>query len=69
MEENNNIKDLAIITYYTEGVDYLRKRQKDDGDRMMTFLSTRELSKDLVICPDKRGNIAHFINGINNHTT
>ena len=69
MEENNNIKDLAIITYYTEGVDYLHKRQKDDGDCMITFLSTRELSKDLVICPDKRGNIACFINGINNHTT
>ena len=37
MEENNNIKDLAIITYYTEGVDYLRKRQEDD-DKPKTFV-------------------------------
>lgn len=68
VEADNNIKDLTIITEYTGDVDYLRKREKDDGDCMMTLLSTGDLSKDLVICPDKRGNIARFINGINNHT-
>lgn len=68
VEADNNIKDLTIITEYTGDVDYLRKREKDDGDCMMTLLSTGDLSKDLVICPDKRGNIARFINGINNYT-
>lgn len=34
----------------------------------MTLLLSAESSESLVICPDKRGNIARFINGINNHT-
>ncbi|KAM0053796.1 putative [histone H3]-lysine(4) N-trimethyltransferase [Helianthus debilis subsp. tardiflorus] len=34
----------------------------------MTLISAATCSKTLVICPDKRSNIARFINGINNHT-
>uniref|UniRef100_M8D415 SET domain-containing protein n=1 Tax=Aegilops tauschii TaxID=37682 RepID=M8D415_AEGTA len=37
-------------------------------DSTMTLLSPADPSQKLVICPDKRGNIARFINGINNHT-
>lgn len=62
------IRDWTIITEYVGDVDYLKNREADDGDSMMTLLSTNDLSKDLVICPDKRSNIARFINGINNHT-
>ncbi|RWR89385.1 histone-lysine N-methyltransferase ATXR6 [Cinnamomum micranthum f. kanehirae] len=62
------IKDLTIITEYTGDVDYLKNREEDDGDSMMTLLSAKHPSHSLVICPDKRGNIARFINGINNHT-
>ncbi|XP_057868681.1 probable Histone-lysine N-methyltransferase ATXR5 isoform X2 [Cryptomeria japonica] len=68
VEADSNIKDLTIITEYTGDVDYLCKRENDDGDCMMTLLMTGHRSKNLVICPDKRGNIARFINGINNHT-
>eukprot|EP01018_Ginkgo_biloba_P029121 Gb_33312 [translate_table: standard] len=69
VEADSIIKDLTIITEYTGDVDYWINRETDDGDSMMSLLFTEDSSKNLVICPDKRGNIARFINGINNHTT
>lgn len=68
VEADRFIKDLTIITEYVGDVDYLRNREHDDGDSMMTLLSASATSRSLVICPDKRSNIARFINGINNHT-
>ncbi|KAG9444393.1 hypothetical protein H6P81_015733 [Aristolochia fimbriata] len=65
---DGHIKDLTLIAEYTGDVDYLLNRENDDCDSMMTLLLTEDLSKSLVICPDVRGNIARFINGINNHT-
>ncbi|KAF3627210.1 Histone-lysine N-methyltransferase ATXR6 [Capsicum annuum] len=56
------IRNWIIITEYVGDVDYLNNREADDGDSMMTLLSTNDTSKDLVICPDKRNNIARFIN-------
>ncbi|KAM3341994.1 histone-lysine N-methyltransferase ATXR6-like [Capsicum galapagoense] len=56
------IRNWTIITEYVGDVDYLNNREADDGDSMMTLLSTNDTSKDLVICPDKRNNIARFIN-------
>ncbi|XP_004234990.1 histone-lysine N-methyltransferase ATXR6 [Solanum lycopersicum] len=68
VEADAFIKDWTIITEYVGDVDYLNNREADDGDSMMTLLTTNDPSKDLVICPDKHSNIARFINGINNHT-
>ncbi|XP_009778903.1 histone-lysine N-methyltransferase ATXR6 [Nicotiana sylvestris] len=68
VEADRSIRDLTIITEYVGDVDYLKNRETDDGDSMMTLLTTSDPSKNLVICPDKRSNIARFINGINNHT-
>ncbi|KAF5191445.1 Histone-lysine n-methyltransferase atxr6 [Thalictrum thalictroides] len=68
VEADKYIKDWTIITEYTGDVDYLKNREYDGGDSMMTLISSGDPSKSLVICPDKRGNIARFINGINNHT-
>ncbi|KAK1614321.1 hypothetical protein QYE76_019838 [Lolium multiflorum] len=68
VEADRCIKDLTIITEYVGDVDYLRNREHDDGDSMMTLLSASPPSKSLVVCPDKRSNIARYINGINNHT-
>ncbi|XP_052206062.1 histone-lysine N-methyltransferase ATXR6 isoform X2 [Diospyros lotus] len=68
VEADRFIKDLTIITEYVGDVDYLKNRENDDGDSMMTLISSANPSKSLVICPDKRSNIARFINGINNHT-
>ena len=68
MQADADIKDLTFIAEYTGDVDYWENRENDDCDSFMTLLSTADPSKKLVICPDKRGNIARFINGINNHT-
>ncbi|XP_011024874.1 PREDICTED: histone-lysine N-methyltransferase ATXR6-like isoform X2 [Populus euphratica] len=68
VEADRFIKDLTIITEYVGDVDYLKNRENDDGDSMMTLLHADNPSRSLVICPDMRGNIARFINGINNHT-
>ncbi|KAH7284142.1 hypothetical protein KP509_34G040900 [Ceratopteris richardii] len=68
VEADGFIKDLTIVAEYTGDVDYMSKRENDDGDSIMGLLFTDSESKDLVICPDKRGNIARFVSGINNHT-
>ncbi|KAL6127536.1 hypothetical protein ACLB2K_070901 [Fragaria x ananassa] len=68
VEADKPIKDWTIITEYAGDVDYLKNRENDDGDSIMTLLSAADPSKSLVICPDKYGNIARYINGINNHT-
>ncbi|KAK4745421.1 hypothetical protein SAY87_011733 [Trapa incisa] len=68
VEADKFIKDLTIITEYTGDVDYLRNREHDEGDSIMTLLSASNPSQNLVICPDNNANIARFINGINNHT-
>ncbi|XVF61107.1 hypothetical protein PTKIN_Ptkin08bG0102400 [Pterospermum kingtungense] len=68
VEADGQIKDMTLIAEYTGDVDYIKNRENDDCDSMMTLLLATEPSKSLVICPDKRGNIARFINGINNHT-
>ncbi|KAK1571684.1 hypothetical protein Q3G72_021303 [Acer saccharum] len=68
VEADRSIKDLTIITEYVGDVDYLRNRENDDGDSIMTLLYSAKPSKNLVICPYKHSNIARFISGINNHT-
>ncbi|XP_022741490.1 probable Histone-lysine N-methyltransferase ATXR5 isoform X2 [Durio zibethinus] len=68
VEADAQIKDMTFIAEYTGDVDYIKNRENDDCDSMMTLLLATDTSKSLVICPDRRGNIARFINGINNHT-
>ncbi|KAK7293749.1 hypothetical protein RJT34_16622 [Clitoria ternatea] len=68
VEADRFIKDLTIITEYVGDVDFLKNRENDDGDSIMTLISASDPSQTLVICPDKRSNIARFINGINNYT-
>lgn len=68
VEADGQIKDMTFIAEYTGDVDYLKNREHDDCDSMMTLILATDPSKSLLVCPDKRGNIARFINGINNHT-
>jgi hypothetical protein len=69
VEADRFIKDWTIITEYVGDVDYLSNREDDyDGDSMMTLLHASDPSQCLVICPDRRSNIARFISGINNHS-
>ncbi|KAL3524627.1 hypothetical protein ACH5RR_012999 [Cinchona calisaya] len=67
VEADDPIKDMTFITEYAGDVDYMKKREHDDCDSLMTLLSANNSSKSLVVCPDNRGNIARFISGINNH--
>lgn len=59
---------MTLITEYIGDVDYIKNRKHDDCDSMMTLLLASNPSRSLVVCPDKCGNIARFINGINNFT-
>lgn len=68
VEADGPIKDMTFIAEYTGDVDYIKNREHDDCDGIMTLLLATNPAESLVICPDKRGNIARFINGINNHT-
>ncbi|KAI4317120.1 hypothetical protein L6164_025024 [Bauhinia variegata] len=68
VEADGPIKDMTFLAEYVGDVDYLKSREHDDCDSMMTLLLATDSSQSLVICPDKRGNIARFISGINNHT-
>ncbi|KAG2300710.1 hypothetical protein Bca52824_037182 [Brassica carinata] len=67
VEADGPIKDLTFIAEYTGDVDYLKNRENDDCDSIMTLLLSEDPSKTLVICPDKYGYISRFISGINNH--
>lgn len=69
VEADGHIKDMTIIAEYAGDVDYIKNREKDDCDSMMTLLLSSDQSKSLVVCADKLGNISRFIGGINNHTT
>ncbi|XP_024528998.1 histone-lysine N-methyltransferase ATXR6 isoform X2 [Selaginella moellendorffii] len=69
VEANNHIKDMTLIAEYTGDVDFMCNREDDEGDSIMGLLFPEDASQELVICPDKRGNIARFISGINNHTS
>ncbi|KAL2906741.1 putative Histone-lysine N-methyltransferase ATXR5 [Bienertia sinuspersici] len=62
------IKDMTFIAEYSGDVDFIKNRERDDCDSLMTLLLATDPSNSLVICPDKRGNVARFISGINNHT-
>ncbi|CAK9207221.1 unnamed protein product [Sphagnum troendelagicum] len=68
VEADRHIKDMTIICEYTGEVDFMRHRTHDEGNSIMGLLFTEDPDEELVICPDKCGNIARFISGINNHS-
>jgi len=68
VEADTLIKDMAIICEYTGEVDFMRCRTHDAGNSIMGLLFTEDPSEELVICPDKCSNIAHFVSGINNRS-
>ncbi|CAD6252734.1 unnamed protein product [Miscanthus lutarioriparius] len=68
VQADGNIKDMTFLAEYSGDVDYLENRANDDCDCLMTLLLSANPSQNLVICPDKWGNISRFFSGINNHT-
>ncbi|GBG71922.1 hypothetical protein CBR_g10858 [Chara braunii] len=67
VEAADAIPDLTIIAEYTGDVDFVRNRENDPGDCIMGLLTPRDPDMELVICPDKRGNVSRFLSGINNY--
>ncbi|KAJ0629402.1 putative [histone H3]-lysine(4) N-trimethyltransferase chromatin remodeling SET family [Helianthus annuus] len=67
IQADGPIKDMTLIAEYTGEVDYIKNREQDESNSMMTLLLATNPDESLVICADRRGNIARFISGINNH--
>ena len=62
-----DILELTLICEYVGEVDFARNHIFDKkNDSIMELLRTPRSSTSLVICPEKFGNIARFISGINN---
>lgn len=68
VEADEDIPNMTFIAEYTGEVDYMCCRHYDSGNSIMGLLFSDDPVKELVICPDSRGNIARFLSGINNHT-
>jgi len=56
----------TLICEYTGEVCLARNRLFDDNDSIMDLIHTPTSDASLVICPEKFGNLARFISGINN---
>jgi hypothetical protein len=57
----------TLICEYTGEVCLARNRLFDDNDSIMDLIHTPTSDTSLVICPEKYGNLARFISGINNN--
>ena len=57
----------TLICEYTGEVCLARNRLFDDNDSIMDLIHTPTSDTSLVICPEKFGNLARFISGINNN--
>lgn len=63
-----DIKKNTLICEYTGEVCLLRKKLFDfSNDSIMELIRHPSSSSSLVICPEKKGNIARFLSGINNN--
>lgn len=62
-----DIPSNTLICEYVGDVDFARNRIFDKNDSIMDLLRTARSSTSLVICPEKYGNIARFLSGINNY--
>ena len=56
----------TIICEYTGEVTLLRKKIFDKNDSIMELIRTPSSDTSLVICPEKFGNLARFLSGVNN---
>lgn len=61
-----DIPEMTLISEYVGDVDFARNRIFDKNDSIMDLLRTTRSKTSLVICPEKFGNLARFLSGINN---
>jgi len=57
---------MTLICEYVGEVDTSRNRVFDKNDSIMELLKTTRSQTTLVLCPEKYGNLARFLSGINN---
>ena len=62
----DDIPEMTLISEYVGDVDFARNRIFDKNDSIMDLLRTTRSKTSLVICPEKYGNLARFLSGINN---
>jgi hypothetical protein len=60
------IAAMSLICEYVGEVYRLRDKLLTKSDSMMTLLKTSRSFSTLVIIPDKFGNIARYLSGVNN---
>lgn len=63
---DGRIPDRTLICEYVGEVDVLANRDDADSDSIMDLLHAEDPAASLVIVPDRRGNVARFLSGINN---
>ena len=61
-----DIPKFTLLCEYVGEVDFTSNRLFDKNDSIMDLLRTPHSSTSLVICPEKNGNMARFLSGINN---
>lgn len=67
VRSTDDIPALTLICEYSGEVTLSRKKLFDTNDSIMDLIRTPSSSTSLVICPDKKGNLARFLSGINNY--
>lgn len=63
----DDIQMNTIICEYTGEVTLLRKTICNKNDSIMELIRSPSANTSLVICPEKYGNLARFLSGVNNH--
>lgn len=66
VQATDDIPMNTIICEYAGEVTLLRKKLFAENDSIMDLIRTPSSSTSLVICPEKYGNLARFLSGINN---
>lgn len=66
MRAMEDIPTRTLITEYVGEVDFARNHIFNKNDSIMDLLRTSRSKTSLVILPDKKGNLARFLSGINN---
>lgn len=61
-----DIKARTLISEYVGEVDFARNHIFNKNDSIMDLLRTSRSKTSLVIIPDKQGNLARFLSGVNN---
>ncbi|KAK8799583.1 hypothetical protein WA158_006131 [Blastocystis sp. Blastoise] len=66
-EADEDIEKDTIICEYCGVLEILENAEHCDNDSIMDLVCTDDTKTSLVIIPEKQGNLARYLSGINNH--